>query len=240
VRIIGVIDLLNLKAVHARAGARHAYTAVTNAAGMPIDGDAVALARTYIDCLGVGELYVADLDAITGGRLQEQIIAEVVRLGAPVWLDAGVSSVAGALAARAVGAQRIVVGLETLSSFDALAEICVAVGGDDVALSLDLQNGQPVACDAIRTEPPETIARRSVDAGVGAVIVLDLARVGMRKGLDRELLTRVRSAIPNVVLLVGGGIRGDEDLASAGELGCDGALVATALHDGLIHGSARR
>jgi phosphoribosylformimino-5-aminoimidazole carboxamide ribotide isomerase len=240
VRVIGVIDLLNGKAVHARAGARQSYTAVTMAAGVPIDGDAVALARTYLDCLGLGELYIADLDAITAGRLQESIIADVVRLGAPVWLDAGVFSAARARAARALGAKRIIVGLETLPSFDVVAEICVAIGGDDVALSLDLRDGQPVVCGSMQTGAPEDIAWRAAAAGVGAVIVLDLARVGMRRGLDRDLISRVRRAVSGVVLLVGGGIRGDEDLASAAGLGCDGALVATALHDGLIHVSARR
>jgi phosphoribosylformimino-5-aminoimidazole carboxamide ribotide isomerase len=50
----------------------------------------------------------------------------------------------------------------------------------------------------------------------------------------------VRRAVPDLRLVVGGGIRGVEDLASARQLGCDGVLVATALHDGQIDGSATR
>jgi phosphoribosylformimino-5-aminoimidazole carboxamide ribotide isomerase len=36
------------------------------------------------------------------------------------------------------------------------------------------------------------------------------------------------------MLLAGGGVRGYEDLARLADAGCDGALVATALHDGRL------
>ena len=41
-------------------------------------------------------------------------------------------------------------------------------------------------------EAPEAIAMRAARAGVKAVILLDLARVGMRRGLDGDLIARVR------------------------------------------------
>jgi phosphoribosylformimino-5-aminoimidazole carboxamide ribotide isomerase len=37
-----------------------------------------------------------------------------------------------------------------------------------------------------------------------------------------------------VILLAGGGVRGLKDLESLAGCGCDGALVATALHDGRL------
>jgi len=64
--------------------------------------------------------------------------------------------------------------------------------------------------------------------------MIDLARVGTRSGLDLELVARVREAAPGLVLLAGGGVRGLDDLARLSDAGCDGALVATALHDGRI------
>jgi phosphoribosylformimino-5-aminoimidazole carboxamide ribotide isomerase len=66
------------------------------------------------------------------------------------------------------------------------------------------------------------------------VLVLDLARVGMRRGVDVALLKRVRAAAPGVELTVAGGVRGLSDLASAAAAGCNAALVATALYDGRI------
>jgi phosphoribosylformimino-5-aminoimidazole carboxamide ribotide isomerase len=66
------------------------------------------------------------------------------------------------------------------------------------------------------------------------VIVLDLARVGSRSGLDLELVRLVRELLPGVMVLAGGGIRDADDLARLARVGCDGALVATALHDGRL------
>jgi uncharacterized protein related to proFAR isomerase len=44
----------------------------------------------------------------------------------------------------------------------------------------------------------------------------------------------VRRRLPRLRLLAGGGIAGAEDLARLAAAGCDGALVATALHTGRI------
>jgi phosphoribosylformimino-5-aminoimidazole carboxamide ribotide isomerase len=229
-RIIGVVDLLGGRAVHARAGRRQGYRPVQAAAGAPINGDPATLARIYT-ALGLGELYVADLDAI-----QDALVATLASLGAPLWLDAGLSSADAARRARDLGASRLVVGLETLDSFESLQHICEAVGGDRVALSLDLRDGEPiVASDRLPAgASAPRLAACAADAGAGIVIVIDLARVGTRGGPGLELIARVREAVPGLTLLAGGGVRGREDLARLADCGCDGALVATAVHDGRL------
>jgi phosphoribosylformimino-5-aminoimidazole carboxamide ribotide isomerase len=225
VRVVGVIDLRGGQAVHARAGQRDRYATL---------GDAVELARTYVDRHGLRELYVADLDAIVGGPTQGAAITAVAAAGASVWLDAAVSSVDRARHVLGLGATHVVVGLETLPSWNALQEICEGVGGQHTAFSLDLRDGTPLGI--AREEPVNDVSTRAADAGVNAIIVLDFARVGMRTGLDLQLIARVRDAAPNVTLLVGGGVRGADDLARLADAGCDGALVATALQDGSLDG----
>ena len=229
-RVIGVLDLRGGQAVHARRGEREAYAPLGN-------GDAPALARTYVRDRGVRELYVADLDAILGGARQSDLVSRICAIGAPVWLDAGVSSIPGAQAALETGAARVVVGLETLTSYDALAAICDEVGGQRVAFSLDLRNGVPMGTCAAG-EPVERIAARAAAAGAAAMIVIDLARVGADTGLDLELIARVRDAVPDRMLLAGGGVRGVADLDALGHAGCDGVLVATALHTGRLGAAA--
>ena len=237
-RVIGVVDLLAGRAVHARAGRRDSYQPVRAVAGLPIEsGDALALARAYVDRLGVTELYAADLEAILGGASQDALVAAVAALDAPLWVDAGVTSTQRARHSLGLGATRVVVGLETLASYEALGEICAALDGDRVAFSLDLREGEPVVAatgDIPLREPAHVVASRAANAGVGAVIVLDLARVGTSAGLDFALIARVRESTPGQILLAGGGVRGYEDLARLADAGCDGALVATALHDGRL------
>jgi phosphoribosylformimino-5-aminoimidazole carboxamide ribotide isomerase len=237
-RVIGVVDLLAGRAVHARAGRRGSYQSVTALAGLPIEpGDAPALAHAYVVRLGVTELYAADLDAILGRASQDALVAAVAATGAPVWLDAGISSSDRARHSLGLGAAGVVVGLETLASYEALGEICAAVGGDRVAFSLDLREGEPLVMAGggiPRREPAHVIASRAAEVGAGAVIVLDLARVGTGAGLDLDLIARVRQAAPAPRLLAGGGVRGYEDLVGLADAGCDGVLLATALQSGRI------
>lgn len=264
-RVIGVVDLLAGRAVHARGGIREHYVPVRAVAGSVIDGDdPLALARAYVDRFGLSELYAADLDAImrrlrvredaSADQTDNTIVRDLATL-APLWLDSGAASVDDARHALALGPTHVVIGLETLASYDTLASICAAIGGERVAFSLDLRNGEPVAprLGTPPGEPAHLIAARAAGRGVGAVIVIDLARVGSATGLDVDLIARVRAAAPGPILLAGGGVRGLEDLARLADAGCDGALVASALHDGTLsaadvraarrlerHGSATR
>jgi phosphoribosylformimino-5-aminoimidazole carboxamide ribotide isomerase len=78
------------------------------------------------------------------------------------------------------------------------------------------------------------VARRARDAGVAAIIVLDLARVGLGGGPDLRILATIREAVPDLALLAGGGIRDRQDLERLAAAGIDGALVASAVHNGAI------
>jgi phosphoribosylformimino-5-aminoimidazole carboxamide ribotide isomerase len=223
-RVIGVIDVRGGVAVHARGGVRERYETI---------GDPLDLVRRYLVDCGVVELYVADLDAIENeSNALEHPHVRTLCERAAVWLDAGVSSVARARQAITLGAAHVVVGLETLPSFDVLAATCDTVGGNRVAFSLDMRSGQPLGIGD--GEHPGVLASRAVRCGASAIIVLDLARVGMRAGLDLDLLTHVRDAAGGVELIAGGGVRGQDDLDHLADIGCSGALVATALLDGTL------
>jgi phosphoribosylformimino-5-aminoimidazole carboxamide ribotide isomerase len=240
-RLIPVIDLAHGQAVHAKAGDRALYPPVESVLIPGRDGDPFALVQAYRDALGARECYVADLDAIQGGQLQRGLLRELARDATPCGLlvDAGAHSPAGVTDVLALGAAAAVIGLETLRGLDFLGATVAAAAPGDVLFSLDLRLGRPVlsaeaaASEAGRVEPEE-LASRAVDAGVGALLVLDVGRVGTGGGLDLELLRRLRRRFPSVRLLAGGGVAGPEDLTRLAEAGCDGALVATALHTGRI------
>ena len=208
-RIAGVIDLQRGRAVHARGGHRDRYEPVQRAAGVVVDGDPLALARAYTGA-GVREIYVADLDAIAGAMPQSEAIGRLADAGVPLMLDAGVSSLEAAERAASL-AERVVVGLETLSSWSALARIAGGIGRPRTVFSLDLRAGLPLGRLASGEVPD--LAARAVAAGAGSVLVIDLAHVGMSAGPDVERLRTIRAAIPGVALLAGGGVRNGDDLA---------------------------
>jgi phosphoribosylformimino-5-aminoimidazole carboxamide ribotide isomerase len=239
VRIVGVIDLAGGRAVHARAGRRQDYEAVRQVGDTPIDsGDPLAVAAAYRQQFGIDELYVADLDAIMTGRPQTGLVTALAR-DASLWLDAAVTSLDAARQTIACGATRIVVGLETLDSFDTLARICTTMGRARTVFSLDLHHGRPIHPPGTLppATPAATIARSAARAGIDTMIAIDLARVGTNQGLDLMLMRELRDAVPDMVLMAGGGIRGVDDVKRLAELGGDGAIVASALHDGRLTGA---
>jgi HisA/HisF family protein len=237
-RIIPVIDLRAGEAVHGTGGNRARYEPVKSALTSSL-GDALALAQAYVTELGTSELYVADLDAIEGRAAQYAMHHRLSRI-ARSWIDAGLRSEEDACALIDAGADRVVVGLETLPGLELLHTIVAKLGPDRVAFSLDLRDGAPLTgAQELRAMAPRDLARRAVDAGVDTVIVLDLARVGGLGGFDDGMLRDLRAALPGVDLIAGGGVRDQADLDCLAAAGANGALVATALHRGVIGRSPR-
>jgi phosphoribosylformimino-5-aminoimidazole carboxamide ribotide isomerase len=133
---------------------------------------------------------------------------------------------------------RAVLGLETLTALDDLAASVATVGSGRTVFSLDLRVGLPIfapdAASDLRRLSPCDLATHAEAVGAGAVMLLDLARVGAHVGVDWELVAELRAALRGAELLVGGGVRGVEDIERLALLGCDGVLVGSAFHDGRL------
>jgi phosphoribosylformimino-5-aminoimidazole carboxamide ribotide isomerase len=65
------------------------------------------------------------------------------------------------------------------------------------------------------------------------IIILELGKVGTSAGIDTDFLHSIVELSTHSVLL-GGGIRDMADINALKEIGVNGALVATAVHNGRI------
>jgi phosphoribosylformimino-5-aminoimidazole carboxamide ribotide isomerase len=232
-RVVPVIDLKDGAAVHAVRGERERYRPARSALAGE-DGDPVALARAFRSELGLEELYVADLDAIGGGSGHGALLAALAR-EARVMVDAGVGEPARAGALLDCGVHRVIVGTETLSGRPALDRLLAELPDGAVILSIDLREGRLLSPDA------QLAGLAALDAvarlhrpGLREAIVLDLARVGSGAGPDVAPIAAIHAAFPDLELLAGGGVRDADDLRALDAAGAAGALVATALHGGVI------
>jgi phosphoribosylformimino-5-aminoimidazole carboxamide ribotide isomerase len=232
-RVVPVIDLKDGTAVHAVRGERERYRSVRGVLAGD-DGDPLALARAFRSELGLDELYVADLDAIGGWRDHGALLAALAR-EAHVMVDAGVGEPARARALLELGAHRVIVGTETLSGPGALDHLLAELPAGAVILSVDLRDGRALS------PHPQLAGLAALDAvaalhrtGLREAIVLDLARVGSGAGPDVAPIAAIHGAFPDLELLAGGGVRDVEDLRALDAAGAAGALVATALHSGVI------
>jgi HisA/HisF family protein len=239
--IIPVLDLAAGIAVHARAADRAHFPPVESVLIPSRPGDAVALLHAYREVLGAHECYVADLDAIQGGPVQRTLIRELADFetgfAGALLVDAGTSTPGGALEVLACGASQVVVGLETLRAFADLARIVEAVGPARTVFSLDLRLDNPVLHPAMQdthgaTADPVTLAGQGLEQGSSTLLVIDVGRVGTGCGVG--LLEALRHHFPGVRLLAGGGVLTRRDLDRLRDVGCDGVLIASAIHAGRI------
>jgi phosphoribosylformimino-5-aminoimidazole carboxamide ribotide isomerase len=242
-QIIPVLDLAGGIAVHAQAGDRTRYAPLESELVPGRIGDSLAVLRAFHSLLGIHTCYVADLDAIQGGAVQRTLIRELSEFhtgfAGALLVDAGTHLPEGALEVLSCGASQVVVGLETLQAFSDLRNIVEVVGRSRVVFSLDLRLGTPILHPEMRDlrgAGPEAVAVAEQAAGVGveSLLVLDLGRVGTGVGVELGLIETLRHRLPGVRLLAGGGVLTRRDLERMRDAGCDGALVASAIHSGRL------
>ncbi|QEL13578.1 HisA/HisF-related TIM barrel protein [Limnoglobus roseus] len=234
-RIIPVLDILGGEVVRAVGGRRDEYRPVVSritASTLPLQVATDLLAATRAT-----ELYVADLDAIRGQHdsLSPAVVEFLNAVTVPVWLDFGVRTSADV---RLVPANaRPIVGTET--AWDSGVASAFRHHAAGCAVSIDLFDGSLLGrWKKWGVQSPRDVlgvAAAAVAMGVPTLIVLDLASVGTGEGpRTLETCRAIRERFPKVELLTGGGVRSRADIDRLGDVGVDGVLVASALHDALI------
>ncbi|HEY7529189.1 MAG TPA: HisA/HisF-related TIM barrel protein, partial [Gemmatimonadota bacterium] len=261
IEVIPVLDVLAGRAVRADGGARSGYeplrsvwaapaAAAADAGGAPdaATGDPVELARAVRDGFGARTVYVAHLDAIAeaSGAAHDrrpaparpeldaacELVGRIAALGVDVWIDAGTGDPAAADRVLAAGASRVVVGLETVAGveeLDALPQERRLVFGLDVR-----SDGVVAAAPELRRLTPGAAAARAAAAGFRSILLLDLDRVGRSGGPALEALRGLRRMTPGVEWGVGGGVRGERDVAALEAAGAAWCLAGSALHHGRL------
>jgi HisA/HisF family protein len=232
-QIIPVLDLLGSQVVRGVAGRRDQYRPLESR--LLAGSDPLAISTAIRGAFDLCHLYVADLDAILSQQPNRSILRELSANGFSLLVDAGLQRSADADPIFELGVDWVVAGLETLQGPKELAHLIERHGSGRILFSLDLRNGRPIATPAWPIADPVAIARMAIEAGCRQLIVLDIAGVGVGGGVSTlTLCTQIRQAFPDVILFTGGGVRGIQDLRTLADARIDGALIASALHDGSI------
>ncbi len=215
--------------MHARRGQRAAYAPLRSPL---VEGcEPVAVARALCGVCRTNSLYVADLDALEGGPVNETMLAALASVG-ETWVDAGAATPDRAAALRRARVARNVVGTESLESGGLTDRIPPA---PPVVLSVDLRDGRLISpVPGLSGRGPAAAAPLARAMGVHELLVIDLALVGSGSGPPLSAVAELAAALPGVAIYAGGGVRGDEDLRALESAGATGALVATALHEGRL------
>lgn len=238
-RLIFVMDLLDSVVVHAKRGERDQYKPINLFSSIVSSFDPVHI----IEELKPEELYIADLNRLMNTGDNREILKELRTRNRElkIMLDYGIKRFEDLKeAVDAELADTFVLGTET-TSMDLIEEASKSDRLNDkrVSVSVDLFNKEVLTSDKRLKIDPLLLVKALNEYPIEDVIVLDLDRVGTKRGIDFDFLARA-VAVSKHNILSGGGVRTHEDIAMMEKIGVKGALVATALHDGSIPVSALR
>ncbi|MCC9657916.1 HisA/HisF-related TIM barrel protein [Rhodopirellula halodulae] len=244
--LIGVLDLMDGKAVRGIAGQRHRYQPHAGSLCDPCE-----LIRWY-RTIGLCQFYVADLDSLTGAGQQRASLRSIIdslRPGETLWIDAGWTNCptreeskwlqqvnrAGAVDSMT----RWIIATESAQGLHVIDELSSVVDPADLCLSLDFREGEFVQGTQRTREiqfqreqagGPDGWIDRAWERGIREVIVLDVAQVGSSAGVASCLpLRKYHASHPGGRWITGGGIREPVDVQQCLDEGYSRLLVASAL-----------
>lgn len=156
---------------------------------------------------GARWLHAVDLDgAFDGAPRNREVVRRIcAALTIPVQLGGGIRDMATAQAYFEAGVARIIIGTLALEQPDVFAGLCRAFPGR-VGVSLDAVGGRLKSRGWVEDTglSAEAALPRLVDAGTAFVIYTDIARDGMRSGVNVPALTRLATLSPVPVIAAGG------------------------------------
>jgi phosphoribosylformimino-5-aminoimidazole carboxamide ribotide isomerase len=219
--VIPAIDVLEGRCVRLLEGRREQLT---------IEGGDPAEAAARFTAEGAARLHLVDLDGAFSGHPTLGLVGRVAAAGIPVQVGGGLRDDGAIQAALDAGAARALVGTAALDP-GALTRLADRFG-ERLVVAVDARDGEVVA-EGWVTETdvaPRELAQACAEAGVRRLLVTATRRDGSLAGPDVDLLGKVLEA--GVPVLAAGGIASIDDLRGLRDLGCEGAVVGSALWSG--------
>jgi phosphoribosylformimino-5-aminoimidazole carboxamide ribotide isomerase len=216
--VIPAVDVLEGRAVRLRGGRREEVALE--------GGDPVELARRFAD-EGASRLHVVDLDGAFTGSASTGLVERLAAIGLPLQVGGGIRSIDAIVAALDAGVDRVMIGTAAVSP--AFLAKAIEQAGERLVVAVDVSHGRVAVDGWTRSTEltPIELATRCSAAGVARVLVTSTTRDGSLAGPDVTLLNDVVRVGPPV--LAAGGIASLDDLRALADLGCEGAVVGSAL-----------
>ncbi len=190
---------------------------------------------------GFGWVHVVDLNGAFAGRpvngAAVKAILAAVRV--PVQLGGGIRDLAGIETWLDAGVNRVILGSAAAKNPALVFEACRKFPGR-IVVGIDAKAGMVATEGWAETSSLRAVdlAARLQDAGIAAIIYTDIARDGMKTGLNLEETAALADAV-NVPVIASGGVAGVADIlalkaAARQSPNLDGAILGRALYDGSL------
>ncbi len=190
---------------------------------------------------GFGWVHVVDLNGAFAGRPVNgaAVRAILAAVQVPVQLGGGIRDLAGIETWLAAGVTRVILGSAAAKNPALVFEACLKFPGR-IVVGIDAKAGMVATEGWAETSNLRAadLAVRLQDAGIAGIIYTDIARDGMKTGLNLEETAALADAV-NVPVIASGGVAGVADIlalkaAARQSPNLNGAILGRALYDGSL------
>lgn len=199
-----------------------------------------AQAKLWQDA-GFSWIHVVDLNGAFAGHTvnKEAVQSILASVQVPVQLGGGLRDMAGIEAWLSAGIARVILGSAAAKNPDLVKNAARAFPGR-VAVGIDAKGGMVATEGWAETSDITAIdlAKRFEDAGIAAIIYTDIARDGMKTGLNLNETTALARAV-SVPVIASGGVASVADIialrqAADTQSNLNGSILGRALYDGSL------
>jgi phosphoribosylformimino-5-aminoimidazole carboxamide ribotide isomerase len=198
--------------------------------------DPVAIAGRWVND-GAAWLHVVDLDGAVDGRpVNREIIGRILdRVNVKIQVGGGIRTLEQMAGYLDQGATRVIVGTSVIEQPDFIRQALARFPGR-IVVSLDAKGDELYVDGWTRSSGRRVgeVARQLADAGVTQLIVTDIQRDGMLRGVNIDRLRATVTALPLPVIIAGGVSALDDLIALRQVPGVNGAIIGKALYTGAI------
>jgi len=190
---------------------------------------------------GFSWIHVVDLNGAFAGHTVNQAAVKAIlaSVSVPVQLGGGLRDMAGIEAWLQAGISRVILGSAAAKN-PALVKEAAKLFPGQIAVGIDAKGGMVATEGWAETSDiaAPDLARRFEDAGIAAIIYTDIARDGMKTGLNLDETLALASAV-SVPIIASGGVASVADIialkaAAASQANLNGSILGRALYDGSL------
>lgn len=226
--IFPAVDLKGGQCVRLRQGRMDAVDVYSD--------DPVAVAGRWA-ADGATWLHLVDLDGAVGGRpVNREVIGRILdQVRMNIQVGGGIRTLEQMAVYLDRGATRVVVGTSVIEQPDFIRQAVARFPGR-VVVSLDTKGDELYVDGWTRSSGLRLadVAKQLKEAGVTQLILTDIQRDGMLRGINVERLRERVASLP-LPVIIAGGVSSLEDLAALRLVdGVSGAIIGKALYTGAI------
>lgn len=190
---------------------------------------------------GFSWIHVVDLNGAFAGRTVNKAAVNSIlsSVSVPVQLGGGLRDMAGIETWLTAGINRVILGSAAAKNPTLVKEAAKAFPGR-IAVGIDAKGGMVATegwAETSDISAPE-LAKRFEDAGISAIIYTDIARDGMKTGLNLDETTALARSV-SLPVIASGGVASVADIiglkaAASTQPNLEGSVLGRALYDGSL------